>query len=147
MLIYRLNYANDVSYGVLLDIGKSVKEGRAIDLRMGHVNVIWQADANEFALRALHHCAVPPKIINIAGEIISVRWLADEFGKIFRKTPEFLNKEEDTALLSNAGEAYKLFGRPAVSVTTMIELIAEWINIGGKTINKPTQFQERAGQF
>jgi nucleoside-diphosphate-sugar epimerase len=26
-LIYRLNYANDVTYGVLLEIAKSVREG------------------------------------------------------------------------------------------------------------------------
>ena len=41
-LIYRLNYANDLRYGVLVDIGKAVNEQRPIDLRMGYVNVIWQ---------------------------------------------------------------------------------------------------------
>jgi hypothetical protein len=29
----------------------------------------------------------------------------------------------------------------------MIELIVDWINQGGKIIDKPTHFQERAGQF
>ncbi len=148
ILIYRLNYANDVSYGVLLEIGKSVKEKRAIDLNMGHVNVIWQGDANEFALRSLHHCAVPSKILNIAGpETVSVRWLAKEFGKLFGETPKFVNEEQETALLSNAAESYRLFGYPKVSLKRMIELIADWIREGGKTINKPTHFQERAGQF
>ena len=28
ILIYRLNYANDVSYGVLLEVARSVKEKR-----------------------------------------------------------------------------------------------------------------------
>ena len=147
ILVYRLNYANDVTYGVLLEIALAVKEKRTIDLSMGHVNVIWQGDANEIALRCLHHCSVPSKILNVTGPQTSVRWLAEEFGKLFGETPIFTNHEHDTALLSNAGEAYRLFGYPKVSLETMMELIVDWINANGKTINKPTHFQERAGQF
>jgi len=148
LLIYRLNYANDVSYGVLLEIARSVKEKKPIDLRMGHVNVIWQGDANEIALRSLQHCSVPPKILNVTGpETVSVRWLAEEFGKMFGQAPSFLNEEESTALLSNAAEAFRLFGYPRVSLKKMMELIVNWINEGGKIRNKPTHFQERKGQF
>lgn len=148
LLIYRLNYANDVSYGVLLEIARSVKERRPIDLKMGHVNVIWQGDANEMALRSFQHCTIPSKILNIAGpEIIPVRWLAKEFGKLFGQSPEFINQEQDTALLSNAAESYRLFGYPRVPLKKMIEILVEWINEGGKTLNKPTHFQERNGQF
>ena len=147
-LIYRLNYANDVTYGVLMEIAKSVKEGSAIDLSMGHVNVIWQGDANEFALRCLHHCAVPTKILNIAGpETISVRWLAKEFGKHFGVDPKFVNEEQNTSLLNNAAESFRLFGQPRVSLKIMMEVIVDWIKEGGRTINKPTHFQERTGQF
>src|SRR5690606_10829119 len=85
-LVYRLNYANDVSYGVLLEIAKSVFEGRAVSLAMGHVNVIWQHDANEMALRSLLHCEYPAKVLNVTGpETVSVRWAASEFGKLFGK--------------------------------------------------------------
>ena len=148
LLIYRLNYANDVSYGVLLEIARSVKERRPIDLKMGHVNVIWQGDANEMALRSFHHCTVPSKILNIAGpETIPVRWLAKEFGKLFSQSPEFINQEQDTALLSNAAQSFRLFGYPKVPLKKMMEILVEWINEGGKTINKPTHFQERSGQF
>jgi nucleoside-diphosphate-sugar epimerase len=148
LLIYRLNYANDVTYGVLLEIARAVKEKRPIDLSMGHVNVIWQGDANEMAFRALHHCEVPSKILNITGpETISVRWLAKEFGKLLGETPQFINQEQETALLNNASESFKLFGYPKVPVKQMMELIVGWINEGGKIINKPTHFQERAGQF
>ncbi len=148
ILIYRLNYANDVTYGVLLEIAKSVRDKKPIDLRMGYVNVIWQGDANEMALRALHHCNVPSKILNVTGpETIPVRWLANEFGKLLEQTPEFINSEEDTALLSNASECCRLFGHPNVSLQKMIEVIVAWLSEGGKTINKPTHFQERSGQF
>jgi nucleoside-diphosphate-sugar epimerase len=148
MLIYRLNYANDVSYGVLLDIAKSVKEGRPIDLRMGHVNIIWQGDANEMAIRSLHHCSVPPAILNIAGpETASVKSLAEEFGVLLKKKPVFIQEEQGTALLSDGSEAYRLFGRPNVSLREMVELIAGWIEEGGRILNKPTHFQERQGHF
>jgi hypothetical protein len=148
VLIYRLNYANDVSYGVLLEIAKSVKEEKPIDLAMGYFNAIWQADANEIALRALHHCSSPAKLLNVTGpETISVKWCAEEFGKLFNKQPKFENVEQPTALLNNAAESFRLFGAPRTSLSTMIPLIAEWLTQGGKTINKPTHFQERKGKF
>jgi len=148
MLIYRLNYASDVTYGVLLEIAISVKEEKEIDLTMGNVNVIWQGDANEIAIRSLLHCSVPPKLLNVTGpEIISVRWLANEFGKIFNESPKFSDNEDREALLSNSAECFKLFGYPNISLKQMIELIGCWVAEGGKTINKPTHFQERKGQF
>jgi len=148
MLIFRLNYANDVTYGVLMDIARAVKERKSIDLNMGHVNVMWQGDANERALRSLLHCQAPPKILNIAGpEIVSVRWVAEEFGRIYGIAPVFSGQEQGTALLSNAAESFKLFGYPRVTLKEMMGLLAEWLNQGGKTIDKPTHFQEREGQF
>lgn len=148
LLIYRLNYANDVTYGVLLEIARSVKDNKAIDLKMGNVNVIWQGDANEIAIRSLLHCAVPPKILNVTGpEILSVRWIAGEFGRLFGKTPVFLHEEQSTALLSNASECTRLFGYPRVSPKKIIDLVAEWLQKGGKTIDKETHFQERSGKF
>lgn len=148
VLIYRLNYANDVTYGVLSDIALAVKNQQPIDLRMGHVNVIWQQDANEIALRSLHHCSAPAKILNVTGvEKLSVRVLAGEFGKIFGTEPIFINHEQETALLSDASESRRLFGDPAVSIGQMTEVIAGWINEGGRLLNKPTHFQEREGKF
>ena len=124
-LIYRLNYANDLRYGVLVDIAKAVNEQRPIDLRMGYVNVIWQGEANEFALRCLHHCTSPSAILNITGpESVSVRNIAVSFGRLLDKQPEFINEEQNTALLSNAAQSYRLFGSPRVSLNQMLELIA-----------------------
>ena len=148
LFIYRLNYANDLSYGVLLDIARAVQEQKPIDLRMGHVNVIWQGDANEMALRALHYCSVPSKIVNITGpETVSIRWVAEEFGRMLGQQPAFIHEEQNTALLSNAAEAYRLFGYPKVPLKQIMYLLVAWIKQGGKVLNKPTLFQERQGKF
>jgi nucleoside-diphosphate-sugar epimerase len=115
---------------------------------MGYVNVLWQGDANEMALRALHHVEVPAKIVNITGpETASVRWIAKEFGRLFNKTPRFEHEENATALLSNASASFQLFGYPKVSLIKMIALLAAWVQQGGKTMDKPTHFQEREGKF
>lgn len=148
LLIYRLNYANDLRYGVLVEIAKAVKEKRAIEVSTGHANVIWQGDANEIALRSFLHCSVPAKILNVTGpETASIRWMAEEFGKIFKETPVFTGQEEPTALISNAAESFRLFGYPRVSLKEMIELTAEWLLNDGATIYKPTHFQERKGNY
>lgn len=148
LLIYRLNYAIDFRYGVLLEVAKSVLADKPIDLSTGHVNVIWQGDANEMALRSLLHCESPSKLLNITGpETVPLRWLAGEFGKLLQKEPIFVNEEQDTALLSNAAESFRLFGYPQTSLKQMIGITAQWLTEGGKTINKPTHFQERKGQY
>lgn len=148
ILLYRLNYAIDMRYGVLLEIAKQVYEGKPVDLTTGHVNVIWQADANEYALRSLLHCSTEPEILNITGpETISVRWLAEEFGRQFGKEITFDNKEAPNALLNNAGKAHKLFGYPSVTLQQMIEWTAAWLQNNGEVIEKPTHFQERQGAF
>jgi hypothetical protein len=147
-LIYRLNYAVELRYGVLLELAKAVNEQRPVDLSTGSVNVIWQGDANEIALRALRHCEVPAKILNVTGpETLSVRWLATQFGLLLDREPVFINEEQSTSLLSNASEAHRLFGYPRVSLRLMLELIAGWVQEGGRTLNKPTHFQERNGKF
>ncbi len=147
-LIYRLNYAVDFRYGVLLEVAKSVQDERAIDLSTGHANVIWQGDANGYALRALHYCDTPPRVLNITGpETVSIRWVAQEFGKLFNKIPQFIGAEQPSALLNNAATAHRLFGYPRTSLKTMIEILATWLNQGGDISNKPTHFQQRTGAF
>lgn len=148
MLIYRLNYANDVSYGVIVEIARSVMNREAIDLSMGTASVIWQGDANEVALRCLHHCAVPARILNVTGpETVSFRWLAEQFGRMLRIKPVFINEESPTSFLSNAAESFQLFGYPRVPLKLMMEVILEWLIKGGKTLNKPTHYSERNGKY
>lgn len=148
MLMFRLNYAIDLRYGVLLEIARAVYHRRPIDLAMGHVNVIWQGDANEAALRSLLLCSVPPRRLNVTGpETISIRKLALRFGKHFGIEPVFTGEESDTALLSDAAQMFRLLGYPRVSLEQMIEWTARWVEDGNVTLDKPTHFQEREGKF
>lgn len=148
VVILRLNYAIDLRYGVLLDIGTAVFERRAVDLRMPLVNVIWQGDANSICLRSLVHCQSPPLVLNITGpETLSVRYIAEEFGRRFGIKPIFQTEELPSALLNNAAKAHHLFGYPAVTSAQMIDWTAHWISLGGLRIHKPTHFEKRDGRF
>jgi NAD dependent epimerase/dehydratase family len=148
-VILRLNYAVELRYGVLVDIGRAVFEGRPIDLCMPGVNVIWQRDANSWCLRSFAHCQSPPLVLNITGpETLSVRELALEFGQHFGIEPIFISSTNgSTALLSDVSKARGLFGNPTVQPREMVEWIANWIRHGGAVLNKPTHFQTRDGKF
>ena len=148
MVMLRLNYAIDLRYGVLLDIGQKVFERRPVDVTMGHVNVIWQGDANSVALRSFALCQSPPAVLNVTGPgIVAVRWIAGEFGKRFGMEPVLQGMEADTAFLSDATRSHQILGRPAVTVEQMIEWVADWIRMGGATHAKPTHFETRDGRF
>lgn len=146
--LIRLNYSVELRYGVLVDIALKVKKQEPIDLSMGYFNVIWQGDLNDMVLRSLEICDSPAKILNITGEeILSVKNVALEFGKLFNQKPEFVNNEAATALLNNANQAFQLFGRPKVSTSQMIKWIAHWISEERETLGKPTHYEVRDGKF
>jgi len=148
MMFLRLNYAIDLRYGVLLDIGQRVFERRPVDVSMGHVNVIWQGDANSIALRSFALCQSPPIVLNVTGpETVAVGWIARRFGERFGVEPVIEGSESETALLSNAARCHRLFGYPSVTIEQMIEWVAEWIGMGGATHSKPTHFETRDGRF
>lgn len=146
--LLRLNYAIEMRYGVLVDIALAVHEQRPLDLSMGHVNVIWQGDANEMALRALLHCSTPPTVLNVTGpETASVRQLAARLGARMGKEPSFEGEESGSALLNDASRSHALFGYPSVALDTMLDWVAAWVAAGGETAGKPTKFQIRTGAF
>jgi len=146
--LLRLNYAIDLRYGVLRDIGQKVFERRPVNLAMGMVNVIWQGDANSVCLRAFGLCQSPPAVLNLTGpETLSVRALALRFGELLGVEPVFEGAEGQTALLSNAARCQALLGYPEVSVEQMILWVADWLRMGGVAWNKPTHFEVRDGKF
>lgn len=146
--IYRLNYAIDFRYGVLLDVAQKVQNGEALDVAMGHANVIWQGDANAQAIQCLGHASTPPAIFNVTGpETISLRSLAQRFGERLGKEVKIVGEEAPTAWLNNSGKAVKTFGYPSVALEQMIEWVAQWVEQGGSTLGKPTHFEEREGEF
>lgn len=146
--LLRLNYAIELRYGVLVDIALAVHEQRPLDLSMGHVNVIWQGDANEIALRALLHCSTPPTVFNVTGpETASVRSLAVRLGTRMGIEPRFEGEESTSALLNDASRSHALFGYPSVALDTLLDWVAAWVAGGGETAGKPTKFQVRTGAF
>ncbi len=146
--LFRLNYAIDLRYGVLFDIAAKVHAGTPVDVTMGHVNVIWQGDANAQALRCLRHCTAPASPINLSGpETLSVRFLAEEFSRRFGRAAAISGTEAPTAWLTNTAAACSLFGYPAVPLARMLDWVADWVQRGGPSLGKPTRFEVRSGVF
>jgi nucleoside-diphosphate-sugar epimerase len=146
--LLRLNYAIDLRYGVLLDIGSKVYAGQTINVTMGHVNVIWQGDANSVCLRSFSLCQSPAAVLNLTGpEVLPVREIALRFGELLGRAPVLEGREAETALLNNATLCHKLFGLPSVGAEQLIEWTAHWIRTGGLTWNKLTHYETREGSF
>lgn len=148
LAIVRLNYAIDLRYGVLVDIARQIMASEPIDLRMGHVNVIWQGDANAQAIQALVYATSPPFVMNVTGpETLAVRDAAERLGMMLKRPPTFAGEPARDALLSDASMARDLFGPPSVSTEQLIEWVGEWVGRGGAHLGKPTRFETRDGAF
>ncbi len=147
-LLFRLNYAVDLRYGVLVDIARKVFERHPINLAIAAFNVIWQGDANSYALRSLELCESPPRILNVTGpETVSTRWAAQYFAARFNCEALFYGDEGETALLNNASLCHSLLGYPAVPLGTLMEAVAHWVESGGASLNKPTKFEITDGKY
>src|SRR5205814_8787943 len=77
--------------------------------------VIWQRDANSYALRSLEHCTTQPRILNVTGaEVLTVRETAAFFAQRFGKPARFTGIEgadrKSTRLnSSHLGISYAVF--------------------------------------
>lgn len=146
--IIRLNYANEFRYGVLVDIAKRVFCGEPVDISTPYVNVIWQRDAVSRTIQCLELASSPPAIINITGpEKASVREVAESFGRIFKRDSRITGEPSKMAWLASSAYSDTLFGNPEVGLEDMIPLIGGYIQKGGETLNKPTKFEVRSGDF
>ena len=149
LLLFRLNYAVDLRYGVLNDIGRAIWEGRPVSNTVGYYNVIWQGDVTANALRSLELASPSCEILNVTGpETGSVEETALIMGKLMGKEVRFqAEKPGELNYLNNAGKMFRLFGYPRISLDELIRLQAEWIAGGGITIGKPTHFEVNNGKF
>ena len=146
--LIRLNYAVDLRYGVLADIGSAVHAGEPVSLATANVNVIWQGYANEVVLRSLLHASSDVFTINLTGpELLSVESIARRFGALFDSEVHLVDEPQPTALLSDARRCMGLFGYPSVPAETLIELQAAWIRDELPMTAKPTKWAVRDGKF
>ncbi|WP_285674272.1 NAD-dependent epimerase/dehydratase family protein [Paralimibaculum aggregatum] len=146
--LLRFVYAIDPRYGVMQEIAQWVKDGTPIPLATGHVNIMWQGDANAQFLRTLANCETPASPINIGGpEHVSVRYLANRFGEALGREPVFEGAESDHCLLVNCDRANGLYGNPVVPMDAMIRWVADWVKEGKPIHGKPSKFQVRTGSF
>lgn len=146
--LFRLNYAVEMRYGVLVDIAQQVHNGETINLAMGNVNVIWQGDVNALVLQSFGVAASPAFILNVAGpELLSLRKVATMYGQLMGKEVTFEGEEANDVLYSNAQTCHRLFGYPRVGVQQMVHWIADWVSRGGESLGKPSHFEVRDGKF
>lgn len=146
--LIRLNYAIDMRYGVLYDIANWVHTQTPIPIATGFTSVIWQGDSNAQILGALAHCTAPTSPLNVGGpEHVSVKLIAEAFGRKLGKQPIYEGEVANTAWLNNTLAAQRLFGYPSVPLAKMIDWVADWVMRDMPIHNKPTHYEERAGHF
>ena len=148
LLTVRLFYATELRYGIIRDIAARVHAGEPVDLTTGHVNQIWQGDANAWLARSFPLCSNPPEVLNMTGpEVLPVRGIAAAAGAEMGRQPVFCGSEAETSLLGNAGRLIERLGAPEIAVETMIRWTARWVARGGSSLGMPTKYEVRTGRF
>jgi hypothetical protein len=148
MALMRLNYAVEMRYGVLVDIARKVWGGEPIDLSNGHFNCIWQGDANEAILRSLPLAASPPQPWNLTlPGALSVRDIAGRLGSLLGVPAKFEGRESEKALVADSTKLWSALGGPPTPLEAMLRWTAHWVRHGGRSLNKPTHFESRDGQY
>ena len=148
LFISRLFYATELRYGIVHDIAWKVWSEEPIDLTMGHVNQIWQGDANAYLARSFPLCTNPPTVLNTTGQqVLSVRDLAQALGRRLGRQPKFVGREAPTALLGNTSALVERLGPPPTPVADLVDWMAHWVEIGGQSHGKPTKYESRTGTF
>jgi nucleoside-diphosphate-sugar epimerase len=149
-VLYRLNYACALTYGVLTDLAVKIRDQVPIDLTMGSVNVIWQRDANAIALALLAHGTVPALPVNVTGlDTLRVRDLAAALGDRLGQAPILVGAEAPDALLSDARALQLRFGDALqlMPLSTLLDRTASWVRDRQPLLGKATKFETRDGKF
>lgn len=145
--LLRLSYAIDMRYGVLHDLAQKIIQREPIELAMGHANIIWQGEANDWALRSLGVCTTPTSALNLSGPSISIREAATGLAKRLGVDVQFSGVPADTAWLVDCSRAFELFGPQQVTLDRMLDWTADWTQRGMTSLNKPTHFEARDGKY
>ena len=145
--LLRLSYAIDMRYGVLHDLAQKLVRDEPIDLAMGHANIIWQGEANDWALRSLAHCTTPTSPLNLSGPAISIADAALALARRLDVQPRFCGASADTAWLIDCRHAFELFGPQQVGLERMLDWTADWTRRGMASLGKPTHFENRDGKY
>jgi hypothetical protein len=132
---------------VLHDIAQKLLRGEPVDLTMGEANVIWQGEANDWALRSLAHCTAPTTPLNLSGPRVRIREAAQALAARLDVTPTFTGVEAPAAWLVDCSEAVRLFGPPQVTLDRMLDWTADWARRGGASLGKPTHYEARDGRY
>ena len=148
VLMFRLNYAVDLRYGVLYDIAERIWRGEPVSLHVPAFNCVWQRYVNEAAIGALTMASTDVERLNVTGpEQYSTREAAEKLAAALGKSVAFLDDEGTCGLLSCADQCIRMFGMPDKTVEELIVMQAEWMKSGGRQLDKPTHFQETRGNF
>lgn len=144
----RLSYALDLRYGVVADLARRVWAGEPVEIATGHFNGIWQGDANDMILRSLALAESPVAAFNLTSSTIySVREMALRLGELLGRTPTFVGEESGTAFVSDTSKLNQQLGAPLTPIDRVLKWIAHWVRSGGRSLNKPTHFEVRDGQY
>ena len=148
IVLLRLFYAVELRYGVIADLARQVQSGTPIRLATGWFNCIWQGDANDMIIRALSLANTPPTAWNLCRpEAFSVRETATKLGTLLDRTPQFFGTESPTALLGNAGPLCRMLGEPPTPIDSILRWVAEWVQGGRRSLDRPTHFEVRDGKY
>ena len=146
--VARLFYATELRYGIIHDLAWKVWRREPIDLRVGHVNQIWQGDANAYLARLFPLCSSPPAVINITGpQVLPVRRIARDLGRELGVEPLFTGVEQESALIGDPSMLVSRFGPPSVPPERIVRWMARWVRAGGRSLGKPTGYESRQGRF
>ncbi len=148
LTLYRLNYAVELRYGVLIDLATKLLNDEPVDLTTGFLNLIWQGDAVDRAIRCLDIATPTPTIMNVTGATRhAVRDLALALGERLGRTPRFVGTPAPSAWLADARASVEAWGEPTVTLEQMLDWTAHYLQRGGNLLGKPTHFETRSGSF
>ncbi|MEP6763585.1 MAG: NAD-dependent epimerase/dehydratase family protein [Gemmatimonadaceae bacterium] len=147
LLLYRLFYACDLRYGVVTDIALRIFRGEPVSLLTRAVNVIWQGDANNLALRSLNSATIPGVAVNVTGKIVLVKTIAERIAQRLEREPTYVEDTRGDLLLANTDRVQNIMPYNGLALETLCDWAADWVHSGSELLNKPTKYDVRDGKF